>query len=413
MTNTGIRKKNMATMALEGIKVLDLTRLLPGAFCSQIMADLGAEVIKIEQPDGGDYNRAFLPLARKESGSFLLLNRNKKSVALNLKNEEGKEILRRLVRDADVLLEGFRPGVMERLGLSYEKLAEINPKLVYCAISGYGQDGPLRLAPGHDLNYLAMAGALQLFGKAGEDPIVPGLSIADVGGGSLMASTGIMAALIARGKTGRGQFVDISMFDGAVSWLAYHGADYLFGDIEPRGGERPFIGQAACYNVYRCADGKHVALGIIEEHFWHRFCDAVGMPQLKEKQWPTGDEARQQKQQLDGLFAQRTRDAWVEFLAPADIPFSAVFNMQEAFSQPHFKKRELLQSVEHPVEGTVPQLGFPIKLSGTPASIRTPPPLLGEHTAEILRGIGYTQSELERLEAGGVVKSPERDLQET
>ena len=185
----------MAAMALEGITVLDLTRLLPGAFCSQIMADLGADVIKIEQLEGGDYNRTFLPLAKEESGSFLLLNRNKKSVALNLKSEEGKQVFRDLVATADVVLEGFRPGVMERLGLSYEKLAAINPKLVYCAISGYGQDGPMRLEPGHDLNYLALAGALQLFGKAGEDPIVPGLSIADVGGGSLMASTGIMAAL--------------------------------------------------------------------------------------------------------------------------------------------------------------------------------------------------------------------------
>lgn len=394
----------MALMALEGIKVLDLTRLLPGAFCSQLMADMGAEVIKIEQPGRGDYNREFLPVAKKESGSFLLLNRNKKSVALDLKPEEGKRIFRELVATADVVLEGFRPGVMERLGLSYEKLAEINPGIVFCAISGYGQDGPMRLAPGHDLNYLAMAGALQLFGKAGEDPIVPGLSVADVGGGSLMASTGILAALIARGKTGRGQFVDISMFDGSVAWLAYHGADYLFGDIEPRGGERPFIGQAACYNVYRCIDGKHVALGIIEDHFWHRFCEAVGLPQLKECQWPTGEEAKMQKRQLDTLFSTKTRDAWVEFLAPADIPFSPVYNMQEAFSQPHFRHRKLLQTVSHPVEGEVAQLGFPIKLSGTPASIRTPAPLLGQHTAEILRGIGYAAGDLERLNSAGVVE---------
>ena len=232
---------------------------------------------------------------------------------------------------------------------------------------------------------------------------VPGLSIADVGGGSLMASTGIMAALIARGKTGKGQFVDISMFDGAVSWLAYHAADYLFADIEPRGGERPFIGGAPCYNVYRCADGRHVALGIIEDHFWHRFCDAVGLPELKTQQWPTGDEAAAQKHQLDALFATRTRDDWVAFLAPADIPFSGVLNMQEAFSQPHFKHRELLQSVGHPVEGKVPQLGFPIKMSGTPASIRTPAPLLGQHTADVLGQAGYTPADLQRLVKAGVV----------
>lgn len=394
----------MAVMALEGIRVLDLTRLLPGAFCSQIMADLGAEVIKIEHPEGGDHNREFLPLARKESGSFLLLNRNKKSLAVDLKASEGKDILRQLVNTADIVLEGFRPGVMHRLGLSYEALSQINSRLVYCAISGYGQDGPMRLAPGHDLNYLAMAGALPLFGEAGKDPIVPGLSIADVGGGSLMASTGIMAALIARGKTGRGQFVDISMFDGTVAWLAYHGADYLFGGIEPRGGERPFIGQAACYNVYRCADGKHVALGIIEGHFWERFCDAMGLPDLKAQQWPTGADAVAQKQRLDAIFATRTREAWVEFLEPADIPFSPVLNMGEAFSQPHLRHRELLQTVEHPVEGTVPQLGFPIKMSATPATIRTPAPKLGEHTAEILHAIGYAAGDVDRLQAAGVVK---------
>ncbi len=390
-------------MALQGITVLDLTRLLPGAFCSQLMADLGAEVIKIEQLDGGDYNRAFPPLAKKESGSFLLLNRNKKSLALNLKSDEGKKIFKELVAKADVVLEGFRPGVMERLGLSYESLSQTNPMLVYCAISGYGQDGPLRLAPGHDLNYLAMAGALQLFGKAGEDPIVPGLSIADVGGGSLMASTGILAALISRGKTGRGQFVDISMFDGAVAWLPYHGADHLFGGIEPRGGETRFIGQAACYNVYRCADGRHLALGIIEDHFWHRFCDAVGLSDLKADQWPTGERAETQKRRLQSLFASQSRDAWLEQLAPADIPLSAVYDMQEAFSQPHFRHRQMMLEVEHPVEGTVPQLGFPIKLSDTPASIRTPPPLLGQHTAEILEGMGYTQADIDRLQQGGVV----------
>jgi len=389
--------------ALAGLTVLDLTRLLPGAFCSQLLADLGADVIKIEHPDGGDYNRAFAPIAKKESGSFLLLNRNKRSIALDLKTQAGREVFLQLAGKADVVIEGFRPGVMDRLGLSYETLAETNPGLVYCAISGYGQDGPLRHAPGHDLNYLALAGALQLFGKAGQDPIVPGLSIADVGGGSLTASTGILAALMARGRTGRGQFVDISMFDGSVAWLAYHGADRLFAGIEPRGGERPFIGQAPCYNVYRCADGRHVALGIIEEHFWHRFCDAVGLPDLKSDQWPAGAAAQRQRLQLEALFATRSRDEWTEALAPADIPFTPVLSMQEAFEQPHFRHRQLLQSVQHPVEGEVPQLGFPIKLSETPAEIRSPAPLLGEHTAAILEELGYSSFDVEQLRASGAV----------
>jgi crotonobetainyl-CoA:carnitine CoA-transferase CaiB-like acyl-CoA transferase len=391
------------TAALEGITVLDLTRLLPGAFCSQLLADLGADVIKIEHPEGGDYNRAFAPLAKVESGSFLLLNRNKRSLAVDLKTDGGKEIFRRLVSSADVVLEGFRPGVMDRLGLSYAELSALNPRLVYCAISGFGQDGPLRNAAGHDLNYLALAGALPLFAEAGRDPIVPGLSIADVGGGSLTASTGILAALMARQHTGRGQFVDISMFDGSVAWLAYHGADWLFAGIEPRGGERPFIGGAPCYNVYRCADGRHVALGIIEEHFWHRFCDAVGLVELKAHQWPTGTAAIEQKKVLEQLFARRTRDEWVEQLAPADIPLTPVLSMQEAFEQPHLRHRQLLQSVEHPVEGRVPQLGFPIKMSDTPAQIRTPAPLLGEHTASILRELGYAESDIQQLCANGAI----------
>lgn len=188
--------------------------------------------------------------------------------------------------------------------------------------------------------------------------MVPGLSIADVGGGSLMASTGILAALLARATTGRGQFVDVSMHDGAMSWLSLHGADHLFAGIEPKGGERPFIGQAPCYNVYVCADGKHVALGLIEPHFWHRFCDAVGLPALKDEQWPEGERETAQKATLADLFAQKTRDAWVAELAAADIPFGPVLSMEEAFAEPHARHRQMLLTMEHPVEGTIPSWAF-------------------------------------------------------
>lgn len=390
-------------MALEGLRVLDLTRLLPGAFATQILADMGADVLKIEQPGSGDYNRAFAPIAKEESGSFLLLNRNKRSLTLNLKTGEGKEILRDLVRDADVLIEGFRPGVMERLGLSFESLREINPGLIYCAISGYGQDGPWRLRPGHDLNYMAEAGALQLFGKGGEGPIVPGLSVADVGGGSLMATTGILAALISRGGTGQGQFVDISMHDGAISWLALHGADKLFAGIEPKGGERALIGQAPCYNVYECADGRYVALGIIEEHFWERFCNAFGMPELVARQWPEGEEAVAQKAAIQERFLTKNRDEWVKVLEPSDIPFGPVLGVEEALDTDHARARQMRLEVDHPVEGRVPQLGFPIKLSATPAAIRAAPPRLGEHTDEVLAALGYDNEKIDRLKAAGAV----------
>ncbi|MDE1154085.1 MAG: CaiB/BaiF CoA-transferase family protein [Micavibrio sp.] len=395
--------KTETPMALAGLKVLDLTRLLPGAFCSQMLADLGADVIKIEQPDGGDYNRTFPPIYKQESGSFLLLNRNKQSITIDLKTPGGKEIFRRMARDADVLLEGFRPGVMDRLGLSYDSLSQENPGLVYCAISGYGQTGPDRLKPGHDMNYMAEAGALQLFGKAGGAPMVPGLSIADVGGGSLMATTGIMAALLSRSVTRRGQFVDVSMFDGCISWLALHGAEYLFAGIEPRGGERPFIGQAPCYNVYTCSDGKHLALGLIEQHFWHRFCDAMDLADLKAEQWPADDAADQQFARLRAIFATQSRDTWVEKLASADIPVGPVLSMEEAFAAPHAQHREMLLSVEHPVEGTIPQLGFPVKYSHTPCSIRSAPPLLGEHTDQILSALGYRTEDIAAFRETGAI----------
>ncbi len=389
--------------ALAGLIILDLTRLLPGAFCTQLLADLGARVIKIEEPGRGDYNREFEPKNVEESGSFLLLNRNKQSVSLNLKTEEGKAIFKRLAADADIVIEGFRPGVMDRLGVGYEVLSKDHPELIYCAISGYGQDGPYAKVVGHDLNYMAISGALQLFGKAGEGPIVPGLSIADQGGGSLMAAFGLLAAVIARGKTGRGQFVDVSMTDGAVSWLAYHAADFLFAGVEPKGGERRFLGQAPCYNVFRCADGRHITLGLIEEHFWQRFCDLVGLQDLRDRQYPEGEAAEQDMRRVAQLMATRSCADWMALLAPADLPVSPVNTMREAFDDPQLKHRQMLLEMDHPVEGRIPQLGFPIKFSDTPGRLRTPPPALGEHTDDILDTLGYDTQAIAALRQQRVI----------
>lgn len=383
--------------ALQGIRILDLTRLLPGATCTMLLADLGAEVLKVEQPGEGDYNRAFAPINKKESGSFLLLNRNKRSLTLNLKHEEGKEVFRRLVKEYDVVVEGFRPGVMDRLGFSFDELKALNPRIIVCAISGFGQDGPLRTASGHDLNYMALSGALQLFGTVESGPIVPGLSIADVGGGSLMAVYGILSALIARERLGTGQYIDVSMFDGLVTWLAYHAADYLFAGIEPKGGRRPFIGAAPCYNVYRCGDGGAISLGIIESHFWHRLCDYINEPQWKDNQWPSGEDAKAQFERLGVLFRSASRDEWVRRLEAIDVPVAPVNSMREAFAHPQSAARELVYECEHPVEGTIPQLGFPVKFSDTPATHRLHPPLLGEHTDHILASLGYSDQEIEKL----------------
>lgn len=388
--------------ALAGVTVLDLTRLLPGAFCSQILADFGARVIKIEEPGRGDYNRAFPPIAKEESGSFLLLNRNKESLTLNLKSPEGKAILARLAQDADVIIEGFRPGVMTRLDLDYETLRQSNPGLIYCAITGFGQDGPYARVPGHDLNYMALAGTLGLFGKAGEGPIVPGLSIADVGGGSLTAAIGILTALISRSSTGKGQFIDISMTDGAFAWLSYHGADYLFGGIEPKGGERQFIGQAPCYNVYRCADGRFITVGCIEPQFWQSFCEAVGLADEID-QWPQGEEAAAQSARISGVMASRNCQEWLDLLLPLDVPVARVNGIAEAIDDPQLCHRQMLLHMEHPVEGTIPQLGFPIKLSETPAALYAPPPLLGQHNEAVLNALGYSSDEVQSLRDKGAI----------
>lgn len=388
--------------ALPGLKILDASRLLPAALCTQMLADLGAEVLKVEETGRGDYQRSFPPMGKVDSGTFLLCNRNKKSITLNLKSEAGKAVFKQLAAEADVVVEGFRPGVMKRLGLDYETLKEINPRLIYCAVSGFGQDGPYKMVAGHDLNYMGIIGALPLFGMAGGPPMVPGLLTADIGGGSLMAAYGILAALLARQVTGAGQMVDVSMMDGAMSFIAYHASEPMFGDVDPKGGEYRNTGGAPCYSIFRCKDGHYVTLGALEEHFWERFCDAAGVPELKTDQFPEGEARSRQFEQLDHVFEQRTRAEWVDLFFKHDIPGGPVNTMREAFEDPHVKAREMVMHVDHPVEGRIPQLGFPVKFSGTPGRITSPPPTLGQHTSEVLERLGYTQQQIAEMAKSGV-----------
>lgn len=382
--------------ALAGLKILDASRLLPAALCTQLLADLGAEVLKVEEPGRGDYQREFPPMGKEDSGTFLLCNRNKRSMTLNLKSEEGKRIFRELAARSDVVVEGFRPGVMDRLGLGYEALKTLNPRLIYCAISGYGQDGPYRMLAGHDLNYMGIIGALPLFSQAGGPPMVPGLLTADIGA-SLTGAYGILAAVLARQSTGAGQLVDVSMMDAAVSFLTYHAAEPLFGNLEPRGGEYRNLGGAACYGIFRCKDGHYVTLGALEEHFWHRFCDQAGVPELKADQFPEGEARQAQMRRLEDVFLQRTRAEWVDLFFRHDIPGGPVNTMTEAFQDPQMRAREMLLHVDHPVEGRIPQLGFPVKFSGTPASIDAPPPTRGQHTRDVLLALGLTPERIAEL----------------
>jgi crotonobetainyl-CoA:carnitine CoA-transferase CaiB-like acyl-CoA transferase len=396
------------SLPLEGLRVLDLSRLLPGPFCSMLLADYGADVLKVEDTGMGDYARWATPAYEGAEPSvagalFGALNRGKRSVRVDLKREEGREVLLRLVRDADVLLESFRPGVLDRLGVGYERLREENPRLVYCAISGYGQAGPLRDRSGHDLNYLGLNGVLALTGDADEAPVQAAAQIADVGGGSLMAAFGILAALRERDRSGEGQLVDVSMTAGALSWMAMVAAQTFAEGRSPRRGELPLGGRLICYRPYRCADGW-VTCGALEPKFWQAFCRGVEREDLVERQFEAPGSAAHRE--VEAVFAARTRDDWAAFAAQHDCCIEPVLELDEALE----RFPEMVVEVEQPgVAHPVRMLGAPVGLSRTPADpARAPAPGLGEHTREVLGALGYAPEQVEAmLTAGAVATLPE------
>jgi crotonobetainyl-CoA:carnitine CoA-transferase CaiB-like acyl-CoA transferase len=361
----------------------------------------------------GDYVRWAEPRyegAEPSAGSalFLALNRNKRSIRVNLKTDGGREALLRLARDYDVLLESFRPGVLDRLGVGYDRLREENPGLVYCAISGYGQDGPYRDRSGHDMNYLGLNGLLALTGGAGGPPVQAAGQIADIGGGALMAAVGILAALRERDRSGEGQLVDISMFDGALSWLAMTAAQALCDDGAPRRGELPLAGSLVCYRPYECRDGW-VTLGALEPKFWQAWCRGVGREELIEKQFEApGSEAHAE---VERLFRERTRDEWQAFAGEHDCCLEPVLELEEALDSELVRARGMVSALSQPgVEGPVRLLGVPIALSRTPGDpSRTPGPALGEHTDAVLAAAGYAKDEIEALKQAGAVAGPAAD----
>ena len=395
----------MSGLPFEGLKVLDLSRLLPGGFCSLLLADFGADVIKVEDTGMGDYIRWSPPAFEgaeetSKSALFLSLNRGKRSVRIDLKSEAGRDVLLRLVQDADVLLESFRPGVLDRLGVGYEVLKAVNPRLVYCAITGYGLTGPNVHRSGHDMNYLGLNGILSLTGDADGPPVSAGAQIADLGGGALMGAFGILAALRERDRSGEGQLVDVSMFDGALSWLAMVAARVFAGGERPRRGAEMLSGSLLCYRPYKCSDGW-VTLGALEPKFFAAWCHGVGREDLIEKQFEgPGTSAHGE---VEAIFATRTRDEWAAFGDAHDCCLEPVLEVEEALDSELVRAREMVIEFEQPGAGTVKGLGMPVKLSRTPGRVRGGGPALGEHTEEVLREAGLGAEEIAALLASGAV----------
>jgi crotonobetainyl-CoA:carnitine CoA-transferase CaiB-like acyl-CoA transferase len=380
----------MAVLPLARYRMLDLSRQLPGPFCSTLLADLGMDVLVVTAP------------ADPFGTGIPFLQRNKRSMTLNLKDPAGRDLFLRMARDADVVLEGYRPGVADRLGIGWETLRPENPRLVYCAISGYGQDGPYRDRVGHDVNYLAQAGVLNYVGEAGRAPVIPGIQVADIGAGSLMAAVGILTALIARDATARGQMIDVAMMDGAAAFNVYHTLMYQLAGTPPGRGTQQLTGRWPCYAVYETKDGRHVTIGAFEPHFWAALCRHVGRPDLISQQWAEGAELERMFGDFRAIFLAKTLAEWTAELSSVDICYAPVATLDEAFADPQLRHRGMVVEMDTPA-GPSRFFGPPIKLSETPASVRTPPAGLGQHTDEVLMGLGLDAAAIAELRERGVV----------
>ncbi len=393
--------------ALSGVRVLDLTRALAGPYCTLMLGDYGADVIKIELPGRGDDTRHWgPPYIDGESAYFLSINRNKRSLTLNLKDPAGREVFMRLARNADVVVENFTPGVVNRLGIDYEAVKAENPRIVYSSISGFGQTGPYREKPAYDQVMQGLGGIMSLTGDPDGQPQKIGVALADIGAG-MLAAYAVMTALFHRERTGVGQYIDVSMLDLQVAWLTYQAATYFATGVPP-----PRVGAAhpnlVPYQAFKCADGKYINVAVGNERFWQRFCKALGREDLVEMpEYAQNRDRVKNRDQLVALLQQefdtRSTDRWVDILEEAGVPCGPINDLADVFSDPQVKARDMLLEVQHPSAGKIKQTGIPIKFSATPGSIDSPPPLLGQHSKEILLELGYSQDEVEALEQQEVI----------
>jgi len=355
------------------LKILDLSRLLPGSYATLILADMGAEVIKIEEPKRGDYAREFPPFIKGESVHFLNLNRNKKSVVLDLKTPQGQKACHEMAAEADIIIESFRPGVCKRLNISYTDLKKINPKIIYASISGYGQTGPYKDSPGHDINYIALAGLLGITGTQ-DTPVIPGIPIADIAG-AFFTVIAILSAVINRNITGKGRYIDISLADSALHAMSPVLGQYFIDKKTPKRSKGFLTGGFPCYGVYKTKDNKFLALGALESKFWINFCQAIERTDLIEYQF--FDKAIKE---LNKIFKTKTQKEWIDIFKDKEVCITPVKNLKEIENDAHFKQREMFIEIEHPLAGVLKQIGLPIKFSDITHGQDFHPPCLGEHT---------------------------------
>ena len=393
--------------ALEGIRVLDLTRALAGPFCTLMLGDNGADVIKVEIPGSGDDTRKWgPPFIGEESAYYLSINRNKRSLTLNLQDPQAQEVFLKLAKDVDVVVENFTPGVMGRFGLDYEAVKAVNPKVVYCSISGFGQDGPYRNRPAYDQIMQGVGGLMSITGEPDGEPQKIGIAVTDIGAG-MWSAFAIMAALNHRGKSGEGQYIDISMLDAQVAWLTYQAAFFFANDEAPKrmGAAHPTL---VPYQAFMCKDGKYINVAVGSERIWERFCQGMGREDLKDHPDYATNSVRVGNRgamvaMLQEYFLTRPVAEWVDDLQAANVPCGPINDLADVFADPQVLARDMYQEMAHPTLGSIKQTGLPIKFSVTPGGLDRHPPLLGEHNQEILGSLGYSDAEVQSLKDQSVI----------